>query len=203
LKYFKNIKEKGPKMAGRYTLKQALTTLCDNVEIDNPALAMRLLVANIKIGSIPVYEPGHSIPIKKPKSVDENYEEVEWIDLNRFVNGLKVLSSWRFPDPSTQENLNGVEDKNFNSYGWRLNPLARQDTFRSELYLKLKKAYLANEPIPNPVDLINEWRVQKPNEFHEVTAEYVKFYGRNGAMKEADIKIIGARINRLIAKKTT
>jgi hypothetical protein len=198
------IKEGVLQMAGRYTLRQALTTLCDNVEIENPELAMRFLVANIQTGSIPVYEPGNSIPIKKPKSVDENHEEVEWIDLNRFVNGLKVLSSWRFPDPtelnqSLQKNSAGNE---FNGCGWRVRPTERSGVLRAILLDQVESAYLANKPIPRIVNLVNQWKLQMPPEIKGIGEDYIKVL-KNYQGSETELvsmKAAGLKINRLVEK---
>lgn len=84
---------------GRYTIEEAVKTLCDNEE----GIDYDFMIANlrklVKDGQVTVYEPSIIAPSYEPKTIRNNYEEAYWHNLNAMWLPRFDNIEWRFPDP--------------------------------------------------------------------------------------------------------
>ena len=84
---------------GRYTIEEAVKTLCDNEE----GIDYDFMIANlrklVKDGQVTVYEPSIIAPSYEPKTIRNNYEEAYWHNLNNMWLPRFDNIEWRFPDP--------------------------------------------------------------------------------------------------------
>jgi len=84
---------------GRYTIEEAVKTLCDNEE----GIDYDYMIANLRklveVGQVTVYEPSIIAPLYEPKTIRNNYEEAYWHNLNAMWLPRFDNIEWRFPDP--------------------------------------------------------------------------------------------------------
>jgi biotin operon repressor len=87
---------------GRYTIEEAVKTLCDNEE----GIDYDFMIANLRRlvekGQDTVYEPSIVAPSYEPKTIRNNYEEAYWYNLNAMWLPRFDNIEWRFPDPLEQ-----------------------------------------------------------------------------------------------------
>ena len=84
---------------GRYTIEEAVKTLCDNEEGVDYDFMIAYLRKLVKDGQVTVYEPSIIAPWYEPKTIRNDYEEAYWYDLNAMWLPRFDNIEWRFPDP--------------------------------------------------------------------------------------------------------
>ena len=101
---------RNPRETGCYTLEEAaIEILKGSGEITGMELevvreerintVVKMLKEDVANRSLTVYDPGSNIP-RQPKIVREFFEEVNWDDLNLWLENSLPRINWRFPAPT-------------------------------------------------------------------------------------------------------
>lgn len=83
------------------------------------------------------------------------------------------------------------------SQGWALSTPKRFQGYGKPLYDFLKAALDAGQPCPTARDILDGWKLVRPNDVTEVTDNGLKYYDASGDTKAADIEAIRKTIGRM------
>ena len=94
-------RQEAKKVAGRYTLQEAVEALAANAG-GQPKRWLRKLKGAVEAGELTVYQPGET-DTYCPKTVREFWEEAYGSDLNTWLDAHEHRTDWRFPPAYSPE----------------------------------------------------------------------------------------------------
>lgn len=83
---------------GRYTLEEAALEIAEHAG-ERPEVVLESLTAEVRDGTLYVYEPGHNAR-HKCQTIREWHDEAYWDDLNTWLARNQPRIGWKFPSPS-------------------------------------------------------------------------------------------------------
>lgn len=102
--------------------------------------------------------------------------------------------------PAIQSTTHGAANDAQDGQSWSIGPIKRYSGYRGALERALRAAKSAGRPCPTAVEIMNQWRENRPAEIHKILAKSFEYYTAEGSIRECTQKALNQAINELVIR---